>query len=76
MRDSYDRVADNYVHMVTTTGVGDIRAHPWLKAAIDAFVDTVAGVGPVLDVGCGPGAVTSYLTERGVDVSESTCHRG
>lgn len=69
VRDSYDRVADNYVEMVTTTGIGDIRTHPWLKAAMDAFADTVAPIGPVLDVGCGPGTVTAYLAERGIEVS-------
>ncbi|MGV9800120.1 class I SAM-dependent methyltransferase [Mycobacterium sp. NPDC003449] len=69
VRDSYDRVADNYVDMVTTTGIGDIRTHPWLKAAIDVFADAVAGLGPVLDVGCGPGTVTGYLAERGVNAS-------
>lgn len=69
VRESYDRVADNYAHMVVTTGVGDIRSHPWLKASIDAFADTVGGLGPVLDVGCGPGTVTAYLAERGLDVS-------
>jgi SAM-dependent methyltransferase len=69
VRESYDRVADNYAHMVETTGVGDIRHHPWLKASIDAFADTVGGLGPVLDVGCGPGTVTAYLAERGLDVS-------
>ncbi|GGY51012.1 class I SAM-dependent DNA methyltransferase [Streptomyces omiyaensis] len=69
VRDSYDRVADNYVHMVRTTGIGDIRRHPWLKASIDAFADSVDGLGPVLDVGCGPGTVTAYLAGRGLDVS-------
>ncbi len=69
VRESYDRVADNYAHMVLTTGIGDIRRHPWLKASIDAFADTVTGLGPVLDVGCGPGTVTAYLAERGLDVS-------
>ena len=69
VRDSYDRVADNYAHMVTTSGVGDVRTQPWLKAAMDVFADAVAGRGPVLDVGCGPGAVTDYLVERGVDAS-------
>jgi SAM-dependent methyltransferase len=69
VRESYDRVADNYVHMVLTTGFGDIRSDSWLKASIDAFADTVSGLGPVLDVGCGPGTVTAYLAERGLDVS-------
>ncbi|SBU99438.1 Methyltransferase domain-containing protein [Streptomyces sp. MnatMP-M77] len=49
--------------------MGDIRRHPWLKASIDAFADTVGELGPVLDVGCGPGTVTGYLAGRGLDVS-------
>ncbi|MFI7383597.1 class I SAM-dependent methyltransferase [Streptomyces sp. NPDC049813] len=69
VRDSYDRVADNYAEMVVTTGMGDIRRHPWLKASVDAFADTVGDLGPVLDVGCGPGTVTAYLAERGLDAS-------
>lgn len=44
VRASYDRAADNYVEMVTTTGIGDIRIHPWLEAAIDALASTVAAV--------------------------------
>ena len=69
VRDSYDRVADNYVDMVVATGLGDVRTHPWLRAAMDTFADAVAGRGPVLDVGCGPGQVTAHLVERGVDAS-------
>lgn len=67
VRASYDRVADNYVDMVATTSLGDIRLQPWLRAAMDVFADAVSGLGPVLDVGCGPGTVTAYLAERGVD---------
>ncbi len=69
VRDCYDRVADNYVEMVATTGLGDIRTHPWLRAAMDVFAAAVGGLGPVLDVGCGPGTVTAYLGERGVNAS-------
>ncbi|WP_370948798.1 class I SAM-dependent methyltransferase [Amycolatopsis sp. cg5] len=69
VRDSYDRVADNYIDMVVTTGLGDIRTHPWLSAVMDVFADAVRELGPVLDVGCGPGTVTGYLAERGVDVT-------
>jgi SAM-dependent methyltransferase len=36
---------------------------------MDVFADAVGGLGPVLDVGCGPGTVTAYLAERGLDVS-------
>jgi SAM-dependent methyltransferase len=69
VRESYDRVADSYVDMVQTTGIGDVRTHPWHRAALDVFADAVHGLGPVLDVGCGPGTVTAYLAECGLDVS-------
>ncbi|MGN6412756.1 class I SAM-dependent methyltransferase [Flexivirga sp.] len=69
VRASYDAVADNYARMVVTDGMGDIRRQPWLRAAVDVFADAVGDVGPVLDVGCGPGTVTAYLAERGADVS-------
>jgi SAM-dependent methyltransferase len=32
-----------------------------LRAALDVFADAVKDLGPVLDVGCGPGTVTAYL---------------
>ena len=69
VRTSYDRVADSYVHLMQTTGMADIRRYPWLKAALDVFADAVGDSGPVLDVGCGPGQVTAYLAERGLDAS-------
>ncbi|WP_224388336.1 class I SAM-dependent methyltransferase [Pseudonocardia sp. ICBG1293] len=69
VRDSYDRVAARYVELVVDTGIGDVGAHPWLRAAMDVFADAVRGRGPVLDVGCGPGQVTAHLVERGVDAS-------
>ncbi len=65
VRESYDRVADNYVEMK----LGDLTAYPWLQVAVDGFVGAVRGFGPVLDVGCGPGTVTGYLAERGLEVS-------
>ncbi|GAB3835750.1 methyltransferase domain-containing protein [Kribbella italica] len=65
VRTSYDRVADNYVEM----NLGDLTTYPWLRTAIDGFAAAVHGLGPVLDVGCGPGDVTAYLAERGLDVS-------
>jgi SAM-dependent methyltransferase len=65
VRTSYDRVADTYVEL----NLGDITTYPWLRTAIDGFAAAVHGLGPVLDVGCGPGDVTAYLAERGLDVS-------
>lgn len=65
VRSSYDRVADNYVAM----GMGDLGLAPWLRAALTVFADEVRDRGPVLDVGCGPGTVTAFLADLGVDVS-------
>jgi SAM-dependent methyltransferase len=65
VRTSYDRVADNYVEL----NLGDITTYPWLRTAVDGFAAAVRDLGPVLDVGCGPGALTAYLAERGLDVS-------
>ncbi len=63
VRASYDRVADAYVDLA----VGRLEGEPWLRAALDAFAEDVAGLGPVLDVGCGPGHVTAHLSARGLD---------
>jgi SAM-dependent methyltransferase len=65
VRESYDRVADTYVGL----GVSDLAPHPWLRAGLSAFAEAVAGRGPVLDVGCGPGDVTAHLAGLGLDVS-------
>lgn len=63
VRASYDRVADAYVEM----GAGLLGPEPWLRAALAAFAEHVAPLGPVLDVGCGPGTTTAHLAGLGVD---------
>lgn len=65
LRESYDRVADAYVDL----RAGDLGPHPWLRAALAAFAEEVRGLGPVLDVGCGPGQVAAHLAALGVEVS-------
>lgn len=65
VRRSYDRVADTYDEM----DIGALDGRPWLRAALAAFADGVRGLGPVLDVGCGPGTVTAHLSGLGLDVS-------
>jgi SAM-dependent methyltransferase len=65
VRESYDRVADAYVEL----GMGRLEAEPWLRAVLAAFAESVRGLGPVLDVGCGPGTVTAHLAELGLDAS-------
>jgi SAM-dependent methyltransferase len=65
VRASYDRIADTYVEH----DIGALEPEPWLRAVLAAFAESVRGLGPVLDVGCGPGTVTAHLTRLGLDVS-------
>src|SRR5215210_93643 len=49
--------------------MGRLEAEPWLRAVLGAFAESVRGLGPVLDVGCGPGTVPAHLAELGLDAS-------
>jgi SAM-dependent methyltransferase len=63
-RTSYDVVADEYVRQIF-----DELAHkPLDRELLDRFAVQVRGLGPVCDLGCGPGHVARYLHERGVEV--------
>lgn len=64
-RSSYDTDATGYAEKVR----GLLGASPYLRASLALFAELVgaAGGGPVADVGCGPGYVTDYLHDAGVD---------
>ncbi|MEU8541586.1 class I SAM-dependent methyltransferase [Streptomyces sp. NPDC048717] len=62
VRESYDTVAAAYAELVPPPAALD----PLSRAMLDAFAEETAGAGPVADVGCGPGRITAYLAERGV----------
>lgn len=64
-RVSYDTVAVSYAVEVRAA----LTDQPYLRAGLALFVDMVRAVGggPVADVGCGPGHVTAYLHELGVE---------
>ena len=64
-RTSYDTVAVSYWDYVREALGGE----PYLRAALALFADAVAdaGGGPVADMGCGPGHVTAYLHDLGID---------
>jgi SAM-dependent methyltransferase len=65
-RSSYDTDAAGYAEKVR----GLLDDKPYLRSSLTLFGELVhgAGGGPVADVGCGPGYVTGYLHEAGVDV--------
>ena len=64
-RQSYDTDASGYTQKVR----GLLDGQPYLRASLALFAELVhdAGGGPVADVGCGPGYVTSHLHDAGVD---------
>ena len=58
---AYDTVAEDYAEAFA----GDLLQLPLDRQVLDAFVTLVSGGGFVLDLGCGPGQVGQYLTDRG-----------
>lgn len=64
-RTSYDVVAASYAEKVRDL----LDETPYERALLALFAELVraSGGGPVADVGCGPGRITAYLCERGLD---------
>jgi SAM-dependent methyltransferase len=64
-RASYDNVAVSYADQMRDV----LSGKAYLRAALGLFAELVraAGGGPVADVGCGPGHVTAYLSDLGLD---------
>ncbi|MFI7138455.1 class I SAM-dependent methyltransferase [Streptomyces massasporeus] len=64
VRQSYDTVAADYVRRVKEPAELD----PVSRAMLAAFAELAAPLGPVADLGCGPGKVTAHLAALGVPV--------
>ncbi|MGJ5830849.1 class I SAM-dependent methyltransferase [Streptomyces ossamyceticus] len=66
VRESYDTVAADYFERVKPPAELD----PLSRGMLNVFAEMVrtAGLGPVADLGCGPGRVAAYLAERQVPV--------
>ncbi|WBQ02100.1 class I SAM-dependent DNA methyltransferase [Kribbella sp. CA-293567] len=61
-RASYDAAAENYTEFVS----GKLEGLPMMRAVLGAFAELVDG--PVAEVGCGPGNITSHLASLGVEI--------
>jgi len=62
---SYDAVADEYAKRIYT----ELDDKPADRELLDNFAEALQGSGPCVELGCGPGHVTRYLAERGLDIS-------
>jgi SAM-dependent methyltransferase len=62
VRSSYDGIANEYVRHV----YDELRSKPFDRQLLDRFADSLRGAGLVCDLGCGPGQVARYLSDRGV----------
>ena len=61
-RAAYDTVAASYSELFTE----DLPGQPVKRSLLTLFAELVDG--PAADVGCGPGHVTAFLHEQGLDV--------
>ena len=64
IRTSYDIVADEYVRRI----YDELQHKPLDRQLLDRFAASVRDIGRACDMGCGPGQITRYLHEHGVQV--------
>ena len=64
LQTSYDLIAEEYARRI----FDELKDKPLDRQLLDRFGVGVQGLGPVCDLGCGPGHVARYLREHGVDV--------
>ena len=63
LQTGYDPVAEAYAEKF----FHELQHKPFDRELLDRFAQRVRGLGPVCDLGCGPGHIARYLHERGVD---------
>ncbi len=61
---SYNVVADEYVRRI----YDELRHKPLDRQLLERFAASVREIGPVCDLGCGPGHVTRHLHDLGVEI--------
>jgi SAM-dependent methyltransferase len=61
LQSSYDIVADEYAAHI----YDELRHKPLDRELLDRLAAQVGDLGPICDLGCGPGQVARYLRDRG-----------
>ncbi len=61
---AYDVAADDYVEAFAD----DLDHLPVDRSVLDVTAERLSRKYPVLDIGCGPGQVAQYLTDRGIEM--------
>src|SRR5215813_2776141 len=64
VRESYDRLADEYTCRI----FHELQHKPFDRRVLDRFAAETAGKGNVCDLGCGPGHVARYLRDAGTTI--------
>lgn len=61
---SYDQVAEEYARRI----YDELQHKPLDRQLLDRLVKRVGKLGPICDLGCGPGHVAAYLHSQGAEV--------
>jgi SAM-dependent methyltransferase len=61
IRQAYDAVAENYAEAFYR----EFDQKPFDRKMLDWMVEKVGGLGPICDMGCGPGQVAAHVRARG-----------
>jgi SAM-dependent methyltransferase len=64
IRQSYDRVADEYANHIYS----ELQNKPLDRELLTRFAARVKGKGDICDMGCGPGHIARYLHDQGANV--------
>ncbi len=65
IKSTYDALAAEYAAHLRD----ELAGKPLDRELLDRFADATRGAGPVCELGCGPGHVARYLSDRGVEAS-------
>jgi SAM-dependent methyltransferase len=64
LAESYDRVAGEYTARIAD----ELAGKPLDRGLLQAFAEQVGALGPIADIGCGPGHISAFLASAGAAV--------